>query len=112
MQWRSTPLSSISIDEAPAAVAQFCGLCFPAHIDRPSNSVLSNLGGIPQECGFHILEVAHPERFFAGGAHSDLQEGYTVVTSSDAHDLGNISERIRCIHLETIDYAGLAARLL
>ena len=104
--------TSISIDEAPVAVAQFCGLCFPAHIDRPSNSVLSNLGGIPPECGFHILEVAHPERFFAGGAHSDLQEGYTVVTSSDAHDLGNISERIRCIHLETIDYAGLAARLL
>ncbi len=104
--------TSISIDEAPAAVAQFCGLCFPAHIDRPSNSVLSNLGVIPPECGFHILEVAHPERFFAGGAHSDLQEGYTVVTNSDAHDLGNISERIRCIHLETIDYAGLAARLL
>ena len=23
--------TSISIDEAPAAVAQFCGLCFPAH---------------------------------------------------------------------------------
>ena len=102
----------IGVDEAPAAVAQFGGLCFPAHIDRPSNSILSNLGFIPPECGFHALEVARPDAFFADGAHSGLWEGYTIVTSSDAHDLGNISERVRCIHLETIDYAGLAARLL
>ena len=102
----------ISIYDAVPMAARFGGIAYPAHVDKSANSVLSNLGFIPPECGFHILEVAHPERFFAGGAHSDLQEGYTVVTSSDAHDLGNISERIRCIHLETIDYAGLAARLL
>lgn len=104
--------SSIGIDKAPAAVAQFGGLCFPAHIDRPSNSVLSSLGSIPPECGFHTVEVARPEAFFADGAHSDLRRRYTIVTSSDAHDLGNLSEREHCIHLETIDYAGLAARLL
>ena len=103
--------TTIEISDAPALVRRFGGLCYPAHIDRNSYSVLSNLGFLPPECGFTALEVYRPEAFFADGRHSDLKEGYDIITSSDAHYLEDIAERERCIHLETVDFAGLAERL-
>ena len=104
--------TTIEISDVPALVQSYGGLCYPAHVDRNSYSVLSNLGFIPPECGFRTLEVAKPDIFFGDGAHADLKEGYYIVTSSDAHYLEDIAERERCIHLETVDFAGLAARLL
>ena len=99
--------TTIGISQAPAAVAAFGGLCYPAHIDRSSNSVLANLGFLPPECGFTALEVKEPEKFFAGGANGEYWEGYHILSSSDAHYLEQINERERCLHLETADFWGL-----
>ena len=99
--------TTIGISQAPAAVAAFEGICYPAHIDRPSNSVLANLGFLPPECGFSTLEVHSPETFFANGANGAYWEGYHILTSSDAHYLEQINERERCLHLETADFWGL-----
>lgn len=104
--------TSIPIAEVPGLMRQFGGLCYPAHIDRASYSILSNLGFIPPEYGFHTVEVAKPDAFFADGNNLSIKECYTVLTSSDAHYLEDISEREHVIHLDTADYAGLAARLL
>ena len=104
--------TSIGISSLPSLMQEYGGLCFPAHIDRGSYSVLSNLGALPPECGFRAVEVADPARFFADGQHAEIREQYTVVVSSDAHYLENISERDHCIHLETTDFHGLAGRML
>lgn len=104
--------ASIEIAQVPGLMREFGGLCFPAHIDRSSYSILSNLGFIPQEYGFRAVEVAKPDSFFASGNNLFIKECYTVLTSSDAHYLENISEREHCIHLDAVDYAGLAERLL
>ena len=103
--------TTIEISDLPALVKGYGGFCYPAHIDRASNSVLSNLGFIPPECAFRTLEVADPEAFFADGRNQAYKEGYAIVTSSDAHYLENISEREHCIHLDTVDFEGLAKRL-
>lgn len=102
--------TSIEIARTPALVDSFGGICYPAHIDRQSYSVLANLGCIPPECGFTAVEVHNPEKFFADG-YGDIRKEYYVVTSSDAHRLEDIAERERCIHLETADFAGLRRRL-
>ena len=104
--------TSIGISSLPSLMREYGGLCFPAHIDRGSYSVLSNLGALPPECGFRAVEVADPARFFADGQHAEIREQYTVLVSSDAHYLENISERDHCIHLETTDFHGLAGRML
>lgn len=104
--------TSIEISKVPALVAQYGGLCYPAHVDRTSYSILSNLGFIPPECGFRTVEVYKPETFFKDSANTALKNDYYIVTNSDAHYLEHISERDHCIHLDTIDYKGLAARLL
>ena len=104
--------TSIEIGEVSGLMQRFGGLCYPAHIDRSSYSILSNLGFIPPEYGFHTVEVANPSGFFADRHNLSIKECYTVITSSDAHYLEQISEREHCIHLDTADFSGLAARLL
>ena len=104
--------TSIGIEEVPGLVRQFGGLCYPAHIDRSSYSVLSNLGMIPEECGFRAVEVADPRAFFTNGMHNDIKSTYDVITSSDAHYLEDISEREHALALQAANFKGLAEKLL
>ncbi len=104
--------SSIGISEAPGLVRAYGGLCFPAHIDRQSYSVLSNLGQIPPECGFCTVEVHDPLTFFADGANAQIRAGYHILTNSDAHYLQDIAEPEQFLHLEQLDFSGLAGALL
>lgn len=103
--------TDIPITKVPALVDSMGGICYPAHIDRSSYSVLSNLGYIPPECGFHAVEIYRPEPFFAKSTNEGYRTSHCILTSSDAHRLEDIAERERCIHLESADFAGLRDRL-
>ncbi|MFQ3620264.1 MAG: PHP domain-containing protein, partial [Spirochaetales bacterium] len=48
--------SSFSLEELGSLIANLEGLFIPAHIDRPSNSLLSQLGRIP-ELAYSALEI-------------------------------------------------------
>ena len=65
------------------------GVVYPAHIDRSSYSVLSNLGFIPPDLNFTTVEITAKKRAEMESAYSD----YNVITSSDAHYLWDISEK-------------------
>lgn len=79
--------TDISLDDLFELCESKQGICIPAHIDRPSNSIISNLGMIPEHMTFPTLEISR---------HSDLSDytkkykKYRVIQSSDAHDLGSI----------------------
>ena len=69
--------ADIGVYEVPALVASFGGVAYPAHIDRPSFSLLSNLGLWDPSLGFPLAELSArcPPDFSglparpAGGAH-------------------------------------------
>ncbi len=65
------------------------GVVYPAHIDRSSYSVLSNLGFIPPDLNFTTVEITAKNRAKMEPEYSD----YDIVTSSDAHYLWDISEK-------------------
>ncbi|MGN1092582.1 MAG: PHP domain-containing protein [Monoglobaceae bacterium] len=65
------------------------GVVYPAHIDRSSYSVLSNLGFIPPDLNFTTVEITAKNREKMEPEYSD----YDIVTSSDAHYLWDISEK-------------------
>lgn len=65
------------------------GVVYPAHIDRSSYSVLSNLGFIPPDLNFNTVEITAKNREKMEPEYSD----YDIVTSSDAHYLWDISEK-------------------
>lgn len=79
--------TDISLDELYDLCEANQGVCIPAHIDRPSYSVISNLGMIPEHMSFTTIEVSKYADL------SEYQEKYNklrVIQSSDAHELGHI----------------------
>ncbi len=93
--------TDISIDEAPSLVEGFGGICFPAHIDRASNSVSSVLGVFPKSPVFTCAEVHNAERLEEFAAFSGLPS-HRLIVSSDAHCLWDIKERAEFITLPEI----------
>ncbi len=65
------------------------GVAIPAHIDRSSYSVLSNLGFLPPDLEVGALEITEKNLESMAGDYSD----YFIITDSDAHYLGDISEK-------------------
>lgn len=103
--------TSISVDDAPRFCAAYGGFCFPAHIDRSSESILSSLGRIPEELGFTAVEVANPDSFFADPANHHYREQYHILTDSDAHRLPDIRDAEHAMHLPELCFEALRQRL-
>lgn len=84
--------SSISYSEAFTLVENLNGICYPAHIDRDSFSMLSAFGMIPPEYTHSILELSSrcDEKEFLK-IHPELA-AYHFIHSSDAHTLAAILE--------------------
>ena len=79
------------------------GLFIPAHIDRASQSVLSQLGYLP-DLPYSALEV----RRDAAGLET---RGIPLVKGSDAHYLENVGSRTCRLELETTDFDGVRRSL-
>lgn len=97
----------ISIDTLPAFVESFGGFCYPAHIDRTSNSILSVFGTLPDKPRFSTLEVSRPRDFFKDPKNAVYEKEHTIITSSDAHNLQDISEREQVIELKELTFNAL-----
>lgn len=82
--------SPYSIDDISAIAKSSGGCAIPAHINRDSFSVLSNLGFIPDglyKCAEVALRIPCPP----------LDPNLKIFHSSDAHTLGDISEPVNTI---------------
>lgn len=82
--------SGISTEKAVRTVAEFNGICYPAHIDRSSFSILSNLGMINEYFYFKCAEIydiiKEPE---LKEKHPYLKK-LKILSDSDAHYLENM----------------------
>lgn len=80
--------ADIGLYEIPKLMEEFGGLSFPAHIDRPSNSLLSQMGLWMPDLDFPLAEVSRycPSDLFE---RRDLQ-GLRHISACDAHDLTQI----------------------
>jgi hypothetical protein len=94
--------SALSIEDAADICRKLKGVPVPAHIDRQSYSIVSNLGFIPPGLNFRTLEKNTPER----SAGID-ESGYMIITSSDAHRLCDIFERKFFIGVKTKSVSGV-----
>ncbi len=77
----------LSLDQVVQLCIEHDGICMPAHIDRPSYSIISNLGMIPVNIDFPTLEIS---------SHNAIEPfirqypNHQIIQNSDAHDLGYI----------------------
>ena len=93
--------TNISIEEAPRLVESFNGICYPAHIDRDANGLISVLGTFPETPNFTCAELHNSEKIAEYTANYDLQNKRLVI-SSDAHYLWDIKERSDFLLLDEI----------
>jgi 3',5'-nucleoside bisphosphate phosphatase len=83
--------SGLSLAAAVALVHAHGGLAVAAHVDRPSFSLLSQLGLLPPDLPLDALEVSPAGH--QAGKHAALQAlGLPLVSGSDAHSLDEIGD--------------------
>jgi PHP family Zn ribbon phosphoesterase len=85
--------ADMALEEIVAQVASLGGMAIPAHVDRPSFSLLSNLGLIPKTLSVECLEVTP---HFKG--QRDFQQwpqlkDWCLIVNGDAHRLVEIQNR-------------------
>ncbi len=96
----------ISIEEAPALVETFGGICFPAHIDREANGIVATLGVFPEEEDFQCAEFHDMSRAEAYVKRFPVLESMTLVSGSDAHYLWDIRDAEHSFELSDEPYSG------
>ncbi|NMA82534.1 MAG: PHP domain-containing protein [Epulopiscium sp.] len=88
--------TSLPLKETLNRIQALHGVGIPAHVDRNSYSILSNLGAFPPDLYIPTIEISK---------HLPLSEGQQqfrqkkVIQSSDAHYLGDIAEAINYLDL-------------
>ena len=85
--------ADIGLEEVVAAVHLIGGMVIPAHVDRPSFSLLSNLGLIPDSLMVQALEVT-PQFVPEIGLQKWPQlKAWCLIVNGDAHRLQEIQNR-------------------
>ena len=91
--------TDVSLEDVPDFVARHGGVCYPAHIDRQSNSVITTLGTFPPTPEFSLFELHD------GQKEDEMRERYALggkkmICSSDAHRLEDVRDGEYSILLE------------
>ena len=97
--------TDLTLDDVVRTIHEFDGIAIASHVDRPSFSVLSQLGFIPDGLGLDGVEVCSENV-------PGIPEGLAVVNSSDAHRPADIGARRTRFLIErpTLPEIGLALR--
>ena len=97
--------TTISIEEAAEFADQCGGIAYPAHIDRTSNGMVSVLGGFPTEPRFTAFELNDAASLLQYQELYPHLKDMKYIVSSDAHELGAISEAENSFLLEDEPYS-------
>lgn len=83
--------TELDLTETARTVWDMGGVAFPAHIDKPSNSVTAILGDFPPDPGFTSFEIHDATKLPELQAKYPIIKDLFCVTDSDAHFLESMS---------------------
>jgi len=86
------------------------GVIFPAHIDKDSYNIVSNLGFIPEELEFSTVEIKDPGKINYLSLTNRIDK-FLVVHNSDAHYLWDIHEKEYFIDVEELSLKKIIDKL-
>ena len=98
--------TTLSLDETVKIINELGGVAIPAHVDKSSYSIISNLGFIPHELEFSTLEMKFPDRKTTFLNEHNLS-GFNIIHNSDAHFLWDIHEKEFFIDIDTCSARGI-----
>jgi hypothetical protein len=91
----------LSFDGLYDAIRQYDGIMIPAHIDKSSNSLLSNLGFIPPDSKFKCVEIKDINQKDKLVEQHSYLSNCNIITNSDAHYLEYINEPVNFLYAES-----------
>lgn len=92
--------ANISFDDVFDLTARYHGIMIPAHIEKSTNSMLSNLGMVPETSRFSCYELKHPGYEEQLRAQHPYLAHCNRITDSDAHYLEHIHEPEQFLEVE------------
>ena len=99
----------ISVNEVPDMVREFGGICYPAHIDRQSNGIISILGTFPESPQFNCAELHDGTKKDEYIQKYGLQSK-KIIVSSDAHTLTDMRDCENYFDLDDEPYSSNLVR--
>ncbi len=90
--------TTVTVDEVKDLVESFGGVCFPAHIDRAANSIISVLGTLPDTPDFNCVEFYGSEKIEEYRAKYPIKNK-KIIIDSDAHYLHSVRDKENYIEL-------------
>lgn len=100
----------LSLEQGAELCEKYGGICYPAHIDRPSNGIIAVLGDFPEEPHFDCLEYSDPSSVGEYEKRYKNVKGKRRIVSSDAHHLWNINEAENFFELDDENYSSALMR--
>lgn len=101
--------TDISIEDAPEFVENFGGICYPAHIDRQANGIISVLGTLPSTPYFKNVEINRRENIEKYVKDYSLEDK-RIIVSSDAHYLTDMRDKENYFELDDEPYSSSLVR--
>jgi 3',5'-nucleoside bisphosphate phosphatase len=93
--------TELRIDEIVEKVHSLGGISIACHVDRPSFSIISQLGFIPPNLALDALEISYRIKPESISSYSEIFKNFPVVTSSDAHSPADIGRACTSFFIET-----------
>ncbi len=104
--------TEISFDDLGGLMKEYHGIYLPAHIDKNSNSLLSNLGFIAPEADFMAAEFADLSKYDTISTQNPYLKQCNIITNSDAHELGRMNEAINFLNCESKERADIIKAII
>lgn len=101
--------TEISVEEVVPLVQKYCGICYPAHIDREANGIIAVLGCFPDIKGFNCAELHNADKTAEYVKRYGLEDK-KIIISSDAHYLTDIRDKDRFFELDDEPYSSALVR--
>jgi predicted metal-dependent phosphoesterase TrpH len=84
--------TDLSFEEAFRDIKKYHGRAIPAHIDRPSFSVIGNLGFLPPDLALNVVEISHHYTTAEFRKKFPQYAGCRLIQTSDAHRITEIGQ--------------------
>ncbi len=92
--------TNIGFEQIYEIAKNYNGVVVPAHIDKDSYSLISNLGFVPEDSKFKCVEIFRKDNTSEIEMTNKYLEKVNKIYNSDAHYLKDINERVNYIKLE------------
>ncbi len=97
--------TDISADDVTELVRAFRGVCYPAHIDRTANGIVSILGAFPEDADFDCYELHNAHATAEYENRFETLKNKRRLIGSDAHYLWDMRDAEDFIELDDEPYS-------